>query len=108
MKRHGDEEFQGQDDGKRLKAENGLDALASVSTANTMAMSMVSSTRAPVTKARENRLEQNRKAARESRRRKKLMIEGEFDRCMCNLDSIYFFHLAKKLIHLLAQTSSYD
>jgi hypothetical protein len=33
--------------------------------------------RAPMSKARENRLEQNRKAARESRRRKKLMIEGK-------------------------------
>lgn len=75
MKRYGEDELQGQEDGKRIKTENGLDALASVSTANTMSMSMPSSTRAPVTKARENRLEQNRKAARESRRRKKLMIE---------------------------------
>lgn len=33
--------------------------------------------RGPMSKARENRLEQNRKAARESRRRKKLMIEGK-------------------------------
>ena len=59
-----------------MKSENGLDALASASTADTMALS--TETRAPVAKARENRLEQNRKAARESRRRKKLMIEGEF------------------------------
>lgn len=75
MKRHDEEDFQGQEDGKRIKTENGLDALASVSTANSMSMSMATSSRAPVTKARENRLEQNRKAARESRRRKKLMIE---------------------------------
>lgn len=34
--------------------------------------------RGPMSKTREIRLEQNRKAARESRRRKKTMIEGTF------------------------------
>lgn len=70
--------------GKKFKASNGLDALATVSTypaaATPGTVESGSIKRAPVTKARENRLEQNRKAARESRKRKKLMIEGEFER----------------------------
>ena len=76
IKRHADEDLQDQDDFKRLKNENGLDALASASTADTMSLN--SEIKRPPAKARENRLEQNRKAAKESRRRKKLMIEGEF------------------------------
>lgn len=82
------EEPTGQEDFKRFKTENGLDALASVSAANTMTATIDSEgiTTKPVTKARENRLEQNRKAARESRRRKKLMIEGKFLTVNCASD----------------------
>jgi hypothetical protein len=61
------------DVGKKAKTENGLDALATA----TVATSESEMKRQSIPKARENRLEQNRKAARESRRRKKLMIEGE-------------------------------
>lgn len=77
-KRPADEELQEQF--KRQKTENGLDALASVSYANADEENPDDTDpvqRGPMTKARENRLEQNRKAARESRRRKKLMIEGK-------------------------------
>lgn len=64
---------------KKLKTEGGgLEALASASSATDDVDAdddddVVKG--APMSKARENRLEQNRKAARESRRRKKLMIE---------------------------------
>jgi hypothetical protein len=59
---------------KRAKMEGGgLEALASTSAAG----DSDDDDGRPMTKARENRLEQNRKAARESRRRKKLMIEGK-------------------------------
>jgi hypothetical protein len=58
---------------KKAKTEIGLDALATA----TVATSESELKRHVIPKARENRLEQNRKAARESRRRKKLMIEGE-------------------------------
>lgn len=62
---------------KKAKIEP-LDTLVSVAQSDVPAdSSSQSARRAPVSKARENRLEQNRKAARESRRRKKLMIEGE-------------------------------
>jgi hypothetical protein len=60
---------------KRAKMEGGgLEALASAADSD-------EDDGRPMTKARENRLEQNRKAARESRRRKKLMIEGKLLDC---------------------------
>ena len=83
VKRPADDERE-EEQAKKFKTSNGLDALATVSTyPATAAPGTVESgsiKRAPVTKARENRLEQNRKAARESRKRKKLMIEGESER----------------------------
>lgn len=55
----------------RLAKEHAASAVAA--TPNTESLKPIK--RAPMSKAREVRLEQNRKAARESRRRKKIMIE---------------------------------
>lgn len=74
------DEIELQQANKRAKLEGGggLDALASASSVGDDDDSDGDAKPgAPMSKARENRLEQNRKAARESRRRKKLMIEGE-------------------------------
>ena len=74
-KRHAEDQYQ--TDLKKVKTEDGLNALASASASNDCVFDPDSTSSKPVTKARENRLEQNRKAARESRRRKKFMIEGK-------------------------------
>mmetsp|Transcript_13821 Transcript_13821/g.22897 ORF Transcript_13821/g.22897 Transcript_13821/m.22897 type:complete len:337 (+) Transcript_13821:35-1045(+) len=76
---------------KKPKTEGGgLEALASASSATDDADDIPG---APMSKARENRLEQNRKAARESRRRKKLMIE-ELQR------SVIFFSKANSTLKM--------